>query len=71
MEEERSKGLAGLRVSFQLTKGILDYATLSIRTEKTPAEGSWQRLAALLVCADTPEPHGDGHLPACHSAGMA
>ena len=71
MEEERSKGYAGLRVSLQLTKGVFEYATISIGAEKTREEGFWQRLAALSVCPDTSESHGDGRVSACHSAGMA
>jgi hypothetical protein len=72
VEEERSYGHAGLRVSLQVMKGIFDYyATISIKAEKSPAEGSWQWLTALPVRPDTSEYHGNGRLPACHCAGMA
>ena len=71
MEEERSKGHPGLRVSLQLTKGILDYATLPIGAETTPTEGSWWRLTTLPIRSDTSEPHGNDRLSACHRAAMA
>ena len=71
MEEEQSNGHVGLQVSLQVTKGIFDYATLSIRAETAPAEGSWWGVTALLVHSDTSEPHGDDRLPAGYRAAMA
>ena len=71
MEEELSNVRFGLEVTLQETKGIFDYVSLSIRAEATSTERSWEWLAALPVCPDTSESHGNDCLFARHRTAMA
>ncbi len=72
MEEERLIDNHGLQVSLQETKGLFNYASLTIRAETVPAtKVSWQRLTTLAIHPHTPEPLDDHRLPTRHRAVLA